>query len=562
MARSLVLLVSLLCSTAAMAQERPLVVNTTRLQALEPLPAPKVRHPSELYDAVLADLEHVPYNHRQDVRYLARWPATAEQLVEQESALLFWLASLNNRRTNPPLTVTEDGLLYRLQLSEYGWEPAAWEALIELDPYFRVTVIDQQYVLRRGWLDPVVEAAVREATHSRQAVCRADFFLARTSLEVNGTGFEKGVYSKFKRFPGTEDELFKAVGVDRQFLDKNFLVRGGAVLESIVALHNRELQLLPSLWGKDEAFVWRSLDAASSAGATNVLERFLGSINPDGREYIGTNLNGMHWYYLTNKDGKQVAAVPQNIAQDKASPHDVTVFSPWKCVSCHTPQHGIRHFGDVVSQLATHPKTGLAVITKYDKHQELKAADAQKAREMQRILEDYYLSDLGRTITRHQESYRAAVEEACGLQPTDAAKAYLDCVQRYLYARVSHAQAARELGIAEVEIDAYLKTVPNANLVILRAGQTVAREVFEGAYAAGMQSHVNSWERSLEAHVQPQPAAAAAVLPKVPAGAQLQPPHPQDAPGAVRFLHLGLLYLHNPDGRRWVYRNDGWDELD
>ena len=316
-------------------------------------------HPYNIYELAALSLAQVPADRQYEARFLTQWPLPDTEAENLDKALRFWCASLSNRRQYIPPTRVP-GLGWIVYLSDYDWDASAWDELATAKPYFAVSVLDHHYHVHRGWLDPQVEHAVREATYSSVPIVRADYFLGRTGVEVGDGGY----YSKFLRLPDNENALFKKFGVDEKFIHDNYLTRGGAVLHSIVARNNRELQLLPSLYGLDQRFIWRSLDTRSSADQSSVLDHFQGTIQFAGKEFIGTNKNGTHFYFLANNKNKQLPEVPIDVAQDHDDPHEARVMSPYKCVSCHGPKGGIRGFEDAITRIAMSKDVGLAVITK------------------------------------------------------------------------------------------------------------------------------------------------------------------------------------------------------
>lgn len=447
--------------------------------------------PASLAELALLDLQQQPRRRWPGIRYLSRWPLDPSVVDDLESTLLFWTASLNNLRRNPPVARVAGGQLYRLYLPDFDWDFDAWEQLAKKDTYFAVTVIDGKEV-RRGWIDPVVEDALRNATGSVKPVLRADFFVGRTSLDVQGKGHFQGFYSLFKKFPADEAGLFKRRGINVDFLNENLLLRGGAVLRSSVAQHNRELQLFPTVVGLDETFLWRSLDMLSNVGEESVLRNFLGTVKAKGREYIGTNENGTHYYYLTNEQKQQVDQVPAQIAQDRNHSLDAIVYSPYKCVSCHGPKGGIRHFDDVIKRMAEANGVGLAVIIKGRKLQDFPPETRTK-----QLLENYYLSDLGRAITRQQQSYTDVVLGINGLSCEENTRAYLRIVEGYIYGMVNKREAAAEIGVALDEVGYYLKNSGNPDALAILAGEEITREAFEAAYPELMQVRVYPWEERI-----------------------------------------------------------------
>lgn len=485
--------------------------------------------PNDLYEAAaaaLSDRRIIPANRCFEARFIAGWPLQPADQPAAEQALNFWIASMSNQRVFKPIQPVKN-LGWVLYLSDYGWDHTAWEALVAKSPYFAVSAFDHHHQVIRGWLDPRVELAVREATGSQRAIETSLRFLGLTGIDVGDP--RGGVYSKFLKLPNSEAQLFKQYGVDEKFLKDNYLLRGGAVLggESIVARHNRELQLLPSPIGLDEGFIWRSLDMGSDIGDQSVTKNFLGSVRIDGGEYIGTNKSGLHWYYLINKQKNQVSEVPANIAQDRDDPHDAVVHTPYKCVKCHGPKGGIRHFDDVIARMALNPKVALSVIQKYkDRH------DGRVDNTTKLAVEDYYLSPLAREISAQQESYTRIVREITGLSPAANTENYLRFVNEYLHGLVDRNQAAYELGVEVEQLDAYLKQVGNDELMAILASERIPRASFEQGFADGMKARIHSWERSPQyvPHAAPAlPAQPAAVQPqadpkpKAPVRAQSQP---------------------------------------
>ena len=494
---------------------------------------PALTTPASLQAAALADLATLSPDDRLYTRYLSLFPLPITKRAELEVALAFWLASLNNRRANPPLVWVANGQLWRLALDAYDFSAEAWEALGNADPYFKYTVQDGATVTR-GWLDPAVVKTLYEMTNSYSPVVRADFFLAKTSLEVGGRNpFLTGFYSKFARLPDTEAKLFQGLGLDEKLVAKESLDRGDGVQDSIVALHNRELQRRPTLFG----FLWRSLDVDedfSVDGSKSITERFKGTIKRAGSEHIFTGKNGMHRYYLANADGKQVAEVPSKIAQHRGNANDSTVFTPLSCIECHTSSSGIIPFRGVVKDVALNERTGLAVITQGD-------YDPKERKEIVRSLNDYYADSLKADVNSDQLAYEAAVKSATGKTTLQAQTAYLSVVHGYLYGRVGLSEFAAETGNTPAGAIDYVVRSGAGTLQVLRAGKTISREAFEVLYGKAMTARIYSWESELRfaipvvqrpAKVSPP---SALRIEELPAGAVREDRLPSDPAGDVRY---------------------------
>lgn len=436
--------------------------------------------PADVIDSAVLDLSRVPQHDRQHIRYLSLWPG--ENTEERLAVYRFWLNSLTFRRRFVQPVVTEEGLL-RLDLKALGWKAEAWEKVARADPYFAVSVIDGKGVINRGWVDPKSYLALSKETHSVLPVLRADWFLARTSLERGGVGFKAGFYSDILGLPATEDELFKQLGAQRK-LGTIFLATGGAVQgdESEVALHNRGLEEVPSLLGNKHRYLWVSDDVADESTEDKlVTERFLGTLKRDGGEHVYSLPNGLQGYYLCNADGKQVSEVPANIAQHRNAVGDVTVMVPHSCVTCH--DQGIKHFNDLISRLAQERKVALAVISK-GKRDEYTVEQ----------LEDYYLTPLGAKMKAQQEAFDEACRECCGLGSKEVSAAFTGEFNRHFYGRVDLETARAETGFGD-DLETYIARSGSGTANTLLGGGTISREVWENlVFHRVMKAAVFEWE--------------------------------------------------------------------
>lgn len=443
------------------------------LQPLEAQPSADI-----VFDLAAGDLASIPGASQQYTRYLSRWPYDLKNekgIKQLDAAINFTVAQLSNRRVWKPPTVCANGQLYRLDYRDYGWTYEAWEKIAKADPYFKVTVGN-----KIGWINPLTEGAVRNATNSTMAVLRGDWFVARTALDRQGKGFFKGFYSDVKGFPNTEAEFFKIYGIDEKYINDNRLLKGGAVLQSIVAKHNRELQQFPTLWGLDVRFLWRSLDANSDVGERSVIEHFKGSVRFDGKEFIGSNQNGTHYYYLADAKGNQVSEVPIDIAQDTKNDFDARVLTPYSCIRCHGGQQGIWSFSDVVAKAALAPGIGIGVDQYDDKTKQ--------------DLEEYYFSDLEQDIQAHQTSYAKAVEKITGLGTVENTKCYIDTVEGYLFKRVNLTDAIADCGYDEAGTKAMLRLSGNPQAIVLASGQSISREAWESALVDVLKFGKPKWD--------------------------------------------------------------------
>lgn len=464
--------------------------------------------PDQVYKAAALDLaENVPPEKRRVTRYLSLVAVPPEERPKFLQSLAFALNSVSFRSQMFRPVVIGD-LLVRIDLGALGWDRESriarrarlalsgvkdkssadpWEAFVQLDPYFKVTQVDAKGYASRGWLDPVIEESARKISQSSSFILRADWLLPRLLVEKGQGGF----YSDVLMFPDQESDLYRYFGIDIALIDReNQLRQGGAVLESVVAIHNRELQQIPSLYGWDEKVIWRTFDVANDADADkNVLESFGGSLKHDGREIIMTLPNGLHAYYLADAAGKQVSVVPQNLALDMRTGRnlrDRNVLNAISCLSCHGPASGVYPFDDIVGKAILEPSIALAVISK----------DKKKVADKTAALEDYYQSDLGRKVSRQQSSYADRVLACNGVEPGENTKQLTGFFDKYFWDLVSTDQAVREMGLPKDQAIAALRASGNSQLIVLSSGQPIRRAGWERSFAQAMRAVVWTWESS------------------------------------------------------------------
>lgn len=387
-----------------------------------------------------------------------------------------------------------------------------WELLVATEPYGYTD--SPGYV---GWIDPQIERAGREQSRSLKFVARGDWALARMLTEPTFGG----VYSDLLMFPKAEADFYKAwlVPIDEITRD-NQLLHGGAVLKSAeVAQNNRELQTFPTLYGHGGiAHAWRTLDVNTghqfakndkgSLDPKSVTRALRGTIVHDGRESLGTLGNGLLWWQLYDNaskvaggTGNRVDVVPESIAQTKVPVlpvRETRVYGGAKCIECH--RAGLKEFDDVVREIFLSDAGRLETKARYRKD-----ADA-----LAEALDDYYSSELSKTIRVQQDAYLARLKLACGMDGPGTARAVVGTIEAYLYDLVSPEQVARDIGYTREfsELAWMAGTVPqtirgiryegNPQLSALAAGKGLPRLVYEESFGDAIRS-----ARALEAKLAP-----------------------------------------------------------
>lgn len=486
--------------------------------------------PNEEFKTALADLTTIAPVSRPTTRYVSLRAVPTEQRKEFLTAFVFALNSTSTASQFFRPTVVGD--LVRIDLAALGWDrdfraeelkrleaegvtfslstPSLkarfldiWEDFGAADPYYRTS-----YGRVQGWIDPAAVEVAQVLSGSSKPLLRADWLLPRMLLEAKDSGY----YSQLLLLPTKESDLYKRFGENIATIERfNQLRHGGAIVgPSIVARHNRELQEIPSNFGYDFKYIWRTFDFAKDADdpTKNVFRSLAGTAIHDGREIIGTLPNGLHWYYLSDGKGVQANVVPQNIALDQRNKRgisDPNVTNAIKCMDCHGPVSGIYPFADNVRGAVISPEIALAVIAKNNAIQtefipvvgpppvrpqiqirlDNLLADNVRSSVSNKVkdLEEYYLSDLAIHIGQQQESYGRRVLACNGLSPVENSSNLMSSYNRYHEDLVDPSQAALELGVDFNIAIAYLRLSGNQDLMLLSNGLNIRRAVWEKSFA-------------------------------------------------------------------------------
>jgi hypothetical protein len=368
------------------------------------------------------------------VRYVTAYSIPLEKRQDAVNVLRFQVNSLSVRSSmRRPVRVTDT--LYRVDSRDYGWNLDAWEQMVaspdgktRLEPYFVGSTLPQD-----------AEYTLRERTYSYGAIVRLDWFVAVTSLEPN--------YSRFLGMGNKLADVEKQFFVQKDGIEKFGLARGGAVLESIVVLHNRQLERWPTIFG----YWWQSRDVNNNRKKANVLENVF-AIEHDAGEFIFSAPNGLQIYYLANAAGEQQQEVPPDIAIDsRTTLKDKRVRNSMSCVTCHV--EGVNDFTDVISKL----------LPKHDKS----GSSYGFAKREQQAFEEFYQSDLGKRIAQDNLQYAAAVLACNGLTTEANATAYSQLIGTYLEGRVTLDIALRELGKTKEQLLAVVGTYEPGKVTVI-----------------------------------------------------------------------------------------------
>lgn len=276
------------------------------------------------YEAIqktlLADLDALKRKGKttKSIRYLTFTHLTAEKASKVSKAAGAWLNFLSWGKAIvvPEAVYPGEGKILRLDLADYGWSPSHWALLVSLHPYTLSPRSNLNEDLREN------QKRLREATDEATPFVRGDWFLDATSRPP--------LYHHLLALPDTKAGLKALLGVEEHAPQ----LRAG-FKRSQVAFHNRNVLVTEGRFGP----YWETFDFdfRGKASETNLFERPLdqsfksAAKNPDeifseaGGEIIFTLPNGLHGYYVMNRDGKRLDQAPFQVANHPRVPWPITL---------------------------------------------------------------------------------------------------------------------------------------------------------------------------------------------------------------------------------------------
>jgi mono/diheme cytochrome c family protein len=224
-------------------------------------------------------------------------------------------------------TIDQGKSIFRIRLSDLGWNEALWDTLTGFYPYCIKS-------------DNVAHEGLYAQLGTEAPVVRGDWFLA--------TATKPPLYDLLIDLPKTVDELGQRLGININndinhpgLAEPDNLIRVG-FRKSGVALHNR---LLERHLGNAGQYLWVSYDFDSNEGQADLLANPLGPVDRDqqnfvhrfqhaGGEVIFTMPNGLQGYMLVNAVGTSIAEAPINIVRDPRR-RTGAVENGISCFGCH-----------------------------------------------------------------------------------------------------------------------------------------------------------------------------------------------------------------------------------
>jgi hypothetical protein len=267
---------------------------------------------------------------REDVRYielytLANAGFSESQLEEYRQAISFLLNSLSSGLTVvAPRAVGKDRMLFRVDITDYGWDANLWDQVTAAYPY--AVVYDQDSELFP--YDEATAEQLRDETGEDIPYIAADWFLTNMS--------KPPLYNILLDLPRDFNELQAQLGVDvaENIADGN--VDRAGIDQAGPSNANRIFER-HELGGNQGGF-WVSYDFSSSVGDQNIFDNQLDFV-PDGGEAIFNLPNGFFGYYVMAGDPAGGEAVqldvgPIAVVQDEFA-RDGQVTTGLSCMNCH-----------------------------------------------------------------------------------------------------------------------------------------------------------------------------------------------------------------------------------
>jgi hypothetical protein len=251
-----------------------------------------------------------------------------KEQVLAKNVLSFIVNSLSRRGTLVPMVaIDQQQSIFRIKLSDLGWDAALWDQLTSFYPYCLAS-------------DVAGHQALYAQLGTEAPVVRADWLL--------DTATRFPLYDKLVNLPTTLNDLAKTLGVNIS----NDINHPGqaepdnlqrfAVRRSGVSLHNR---MAERHLGNAGQYLWISYDFKTDIGDQDVFanplgpklvdkQNFVHTFQNDAGEVIFTMPNGMQGYMLVNAQGQSIAVADTAIVRDQRRPFAV-VENGISCFGCH-----------------------------------------------------------------------------------------------------------------------------------------------------------------------------------------------------------------------------------
>jgi hypothetical protein len=415
--------------------------------------APEFVDIDERLQNMVKDLKTFDPADRKDVRYLDLYELSNAGFSEAEldvyrQALSFVMNSLSRgTQVVPPQRVDDRGLLFRIELNDYGWTTETWGALADAYPYAVQYDEDSQLFP----YDETSNAKIREETGEPIPYVQADWFISNCSRPP--------LYNQLLGLPETLDGLADKLGVNIQDdIDNGQAVRAG-LRQAGSSQYDRVLERheLPGSAGA----LWISYGFNSGVGKSDVFAHPL-DFEPAGIQAMFSLKNGLSGYMVFDAQGRAIDKAPNDIEQD---PHarDGAAETGISCLSCHAQGHVA--VKDEVRDSLTSSAVDASVL-----------AGVRRLYAPQETIDALFKDDIQRFSEARNRSLSPLVQEQTIHEIDDR---HLDVL--------TLSEVAGVLGMPATELDrginAAPQRVPDSIRTLRKDGAFVRRDAFEADFA-------------------------------------------------------------------------------
>jgi hypothetical protein len=293
-------------------------------QAREPN-APSFVDIDERLDTMLSDLKSFDDSERADIRYidlynLANAGYSEKDLDLYRDAVSFLLNSLSTGlRVVAPQRVDDRGLMFRVELADYGWTAETWRSIVEDYPYAVIYDKDSQLFP----FDEVSSQRIREETGEAIPYLQADWFMAHAARPP--------LYYEVLDLPASVAALEEELRVDIDASIANAQVHRSGFRDATDSRNDRVIEHHELDAGRGA--LWISYDFADNLGTSDVFAHPL-DFEPDGLHILFNLPNGLHAYFAGDAEGRRLDKASNAVVQDPFS-RDGAQEVGLSCFSCH-----------------------------------------------------------------------------------------------------------------------------------------------------------------------------------------------------------------------------------
>lgn len=408
----------------------------------------------------------------------------------------FWINNLHLEvdASFPVEVPGSKGLLFAIDLRDYGWNSASFSAIARREPYFVEPAVDSATAIL---LRDLIKIKQDPKTFHVEALVRADWFFRETMESDRSTSYydalfaklrfkrgepewkkdEKGEYIqfsdgtwasyrpiKFENFPKNEGDFERVFAVDkfREHL-KEFKIdtRHGAVVEgmekgvSIVARQNRLVERTITSTGT----YYKTFDVKETAGKSDFAETLNKDFVFDAGEILADLPAGGMAALLVNNKGDIVEVADNRFAIDTSDlKFDSRVRTPGSCFICHEQKY-------IKPQNLVEDMLKAGVDIKFKRREDKIAARG------------FFLNWIDK-LEEEQRRFTRFIERTSGFKPGENSSRLKSWRDEY-DSPVTLAVAAKELGTTELDFKRIAINSTKARILMLIRGLSIPRKTWE-----------------------------------------------------------------------------------